>query len=109
MNECDCTSSDNYQCESNIESEISSNEDHVSQPNEKVLMAQTMDDVETKLLAHIKTLGEGEMKEKLLETFLSTMHKNQGSSSKTTSKTKPKALFIDASFERNTRSYKRSQ
>ncbi len=70
---------------------------------------KTMDDAETKLLAQIKTLGEGEMKEKLLETFLSTMHKNQGSSSKTASKTEPKALFIDASFERNTRSFQRSQ
>ena len=37
------------------------------------------------------------------------MHKNQGSSSKTASKTKLKALFVDASFERNTRSFQRSQ
>lgn len=109
MNECDCTDSDNYQCESSTESEISSDEDRVSQPKEKVLMAKTMDDVETKLLSQIKTLGEEEMKENLLEFFLSTMHKNQGSSSKTASKTKPKALIINASFGRNTRSFQRSQ
>ena len=49
------------------------------------------------------------MKEKLLETFLSTMHKNQGSSSKTASKIEPKALFINASFERNAISFQRNQ
>ena len=36
-------------------------------------MAKNIDDSETKLLAQIKALGEGEMKEKLLETFLNTM------------------------------------
>lgn len=49
------------------------------------------------------------MKEKLLETFLSIMHKNQGSSSKTTSRIEPKALFIDSSFEGNKRSFQRIQ
>lgn len=49
------------------------------------------------------------MKEKLLETFLSIMHKNQGSSSNAASKIEPKTLFINASFERNTRYFQRSQ
>lgn len=62
-----------------------------------------------KLPSQIRTLGEGEMKEKLLETFLSTIHKNQGYSSKNASKTEPKALFIDASFERNRTCFQRSE
>ena len=49
------------------------------------------------------------MKENLLETFLNTMHKNQERSSKTASKTESKALFVDASFEKNTRAFQRSQ
>lgn len=56
MNECDCTNSDNCKCESSTESEISSNEDHVSQPKEKFFMAQTMDDAKMKLVAQIRKL-----------------------------------------------------
>ena len=68
-------------------------------------MAQIIDDSEAKLLTQIRALGEGKMKEKLLETFLNTMHNYQGRSSRTVPKTEAKALFIDASFEKNTRAF----
>lgn len=51
MNECDCIDSDNCPCQSSTESKISSDEDLVYQPKEKLLMAQTIDDAETKLLS----------------------------------------------------------
>lgn len=75
MNECNCIDLENFQCESSTELESSSDGDFVTKPKEKVIMAQTIDDAETKLLAQIKIL-EGELKEKFLEIFLSTMHKN---------------------------------
>lgn len=109
MNVCNSTDSEICKCESRAESESYYDEDFASKPKEKVLMAQTIDDAETKLLAQIRTLREGELKEKLLETFLSTMHKKQGHCSKSSSKIEFKALFIDASFERNTRVFQRSQ
>jgi len=67
-------------------------------------MAHTIDDDESKVLSSIKMLGEGELKEKLLETFLQTMHIGTSSSSKGTIS---KALFVDASYE--TKSFKINQ
>ena len=43
-------------------------------------MAHTIDDGESKAFSSIKMIGEEELKEKLLETFLQTMHIGTSSS-----------------------------
>ena len=65
-------------------------------------MAPTVDDAELEILSQIRALNEGDMKDKLLEAFLSQVH-----STKKESSSKPR--FIDTSFDRNTRAFQRSQ
>lgn len=69
-------------------------------------MAHTNDDDESKVLAGIKMLAEGEMKEKLLETFSQIRHKDLGNTSKGNIS---KALFVDASYDKSTKSFQRNQ
>jgi hypothetical protein len=60
-------------------------------------------DQEAQMLAQIKALPEGDMKNSLLETFLKTVKSEQRSITVETSKREP--LFIEASFDRNTKTF----
>lgn len=63
-------------------------------------MAQTTKEEELKLLAQIRAMEEGDMKNRLLEAFLDQLHFS--TSSKSSSK---KPLYVDPSYERNTKSF----
>lgn len=67
-------------------------------------MAHIIDDDESKFLAGIKMLTEGEMKEKLLETFLQNKHRDLDNTSKGNIS---KALFVDAYYEKNKKTKKK--
>jgi len=56
------------------------------------------------MLAHIQELPEGELKENLLSSFLRTMLKTTQPQGNTV-QTGRQPIFIDASYERNTRSF----
>lgn len=72
-------------------------------------VAHISDDEEAKALSGIKMLPKGEMKENLMETFLQTMLKNQGSTSTPTSKgIVSRALFVDTPYQKNTKSFQRN-
>jgi hypothetical protein len=70
----------------------------------KVCMWQDTGDQDAQMPEHIKSLPEGEMKKGLLESLLKTMaseHKQKDPRVSFSTGTKP--LFLDASFERNTK------
>ena len=69
-------------------------------------MAHTIDDDESKVLANIRMLAEGEMKEKLLETFLQIKHRDLGN---TSTGNIQKSLFVDASYQKNVQYYQGNQ
>jgi len=58
---------------------------------------------EIKILSQIRAMEDGEMKSRLTEAFMDQL---KSSSSRNSGK---KPLFVDASFERNTRSFQRHQ
>jgi hypothetical protein len=63
-------------------------------------------DQDDQMLAQIKAFPEGDMKKSLLESFLKTMIAGQKQSNPESShKEGIKPLFLEASFERNTRSF----
>jgi len=70
-------------------------------------MAHIFNDEEAKSLEGIKMLTEGEMKENFMDTFFQTMLKKQVSTSNPT-RYYPKALFFDAPYEKNTKSFQRN-
>ena len=58
------------------------------------------------MLSQIKALPGGDMKSSLFETFLKTMKTGQGlKDPEIPSRAENKPLFLEASFERNTRSF----
>ena len=67
-------------------------------------MAQTADEEELKIMSQIHAMEEGEMKYKLLETFMNQIH----SSSSCKASTK-KPIFVDASYELKTKAFQRDQ
>lgn len=69
-------------------------------------MAHTIDDDESKVLVGIKMHVEGEMKEKLLETFLQIRQKDFGNTLKGNISI---SLFVDSSYEENTKYFQRNQ
>jgi len=69
-------------------------------------MAHNIDDDESKVLAGIKMLAEGEMKEKLLETFVQIRHGDLGNTSRGNIS---KKMLVDASYEKNTKYFQRNQ
>ena len=54
-------------------------------------------DTEAQMLAQIKSLPEGEMKSALLDTYIKTVKKGPGF--------KKPPLFLEASYEKNTKTY----
>ena len=104
MQQCFCSDSDDCNCscstDSNCSSDTSEEQNH---QKEKILMAQIADEEELKILSQIQAMEEGEMKNRLTEPFMEQLStrasKNSGN----------KSLFIDASFERNTKSFQRHQ
>lgn len=104
MQPCSCSESENFACHICTDigsrySSDSSNEEIFSAPHkEKVLMVATEEE-EIKILSHIHGMEEGEMNNRLTEAFMEQLH---FSSSKNSAK---KPLFVDASFEQNTRSF----
>lgn len=64
-------------------------------------MAQTEED-EIKILSQIRAMEEGEMKNHLMEAFMDQMKSSSRSSSN-------KPLFIDASYEKNAKTFQRHQ
>lgn len=72
-------------------------------------MTHISDDEEAKALGGIKILVEGEMKEKMMDTFLRTMLKKKGSTYSPTRKgIFPKSLFVDGIYENNTKLFQRN-
>jgi hypothetical protein len=59
-------------------------------------------DNEAQMLAQIKSLPEGEMKAALLDTYIKAMKTEQKSQA---SGVKKQPLFLEASYEKNTRTY----
>ena len=73
-------------------------------PKLKVCMASSNTGEDAQMLAQIQALPEGEMKASLLDSFLKTMMKTtQKSHDETSLGNKP--VFVDASFEKNTKSF----
>jgi len=66
-------------------------------------MFENTGDQEAQMLAQIKSLPEGDMKNSLLETFFKTVKAKQKSKHSEIPKIQP--LFIDASFDKNTKTY----
>ena len=64
-------------------------------------MAQ-IDEDELNIFAHLCAMEEGDLKNRLLETFMS----QTSSASKSACK---KPLFLEASYQRNTKAYQRDQ
>jgi hypothetical protein len=60
-------------------------------------------DQEGQMLAQIKSLPEGDMKNSLLETFIKTIKAEQKGKGCELPKRQP--LFLDASFDKNTKTY----
>ena len=58
---------------------------------------------EAQMLAQVKSLPEGDMKNSLLETFLKSIKTEQRSRYAESSKREP--LFLEASFDRNTKTF----
>lgn len=56
-----------------------------------------------KFFAQIRAMEEGELKSRLLETFM------QNSSTSSNTRVSKKPIFVDASYEKNTKSYLRQQ
>ena len=111
IQQCECIESEDCNCNNSEsksilnleeESELRSNKE-----KEKLCMAHNIEDDDSKVLSSIKMLVEGEMKEKMLDAFLQTMHKEQGRSC--SKKNQAKTLFVDGSYEKNTRSFQRNK
>jgi hypothetical protein len=66
-------------------------------------MFQNTGDQEAQMLAQIKALPEGDMKKSLLDTFVKTVKSEQRN--KTVELPKRETLFIDASFDKNTKTF----
>jgi hypothetical protein len=65
-------------------------------------MAQSNSNADAWMFSQIKALPEREMKVALLDSFLKTMMKEHTPKSSESGK---KPLFVDASFEKNTKSF----
>jgi len=69
-------------------------------------MYSSTGDQEAQLLAQIKALPEGEIKNSLLETFLKSLNTEQRlKNPESLKKEISKPLFLEASFERNTKTF----
>ena len=73
-------------------------------PKLKVCMASSNTREDAQILAQIQALREGEIKATLLDSFLKTMMKTTQKSHDEMSSSK-KPIFVDASFEKNTKSF----
>jgi hypothetical protein len=71
----------------------------------KVCMFSNTGDQDSQMLAQIKALPEGDMKNSLLETFLNTMKEGQRLKNHESLNKGSQPLFLEASFERNTKSF----
>lgn len=87
-----------YDFDSESYSDSSSEKMSFKPQKEKILMAATEED-EIKILSQIRAIEDGEMKNELKKAFMDQL---KSSSSRNSGK---KPLFVDASFERNTRSF----
>jgi len=109
MQACACSDSENCECphysdsDSDFYSESSIEETHLVPRKEKVLMAY-IEEEEFKILSQIRAMEEGDMKEILIAAFMDQLRVS--GSSKNTVK---KPLFVDASFERNTKLFQKHQ
>lgn len=66
---------------------------------EKVLMASTEEEVELRILSQIRAMEEGDMKNRPIEAFTDPVK------TKASNESGKKPLFIDASYERKTKSF----
>jgi hypothetical protein len=66
-------------------------------------MFQNTGDQEAQMIAQIKGLPEGDMKNSLLEAFIKTVKAEQKGKGYELPKRQP--LFLDASFDKNTKTY----
>jgi len=101
-NQCSCSSTE----ESETDESIEETEEELDRkmPKLKVCMASRNIGEDAQMLAQIQALPEGEMKASLLDSFLKTMMKTtQKSHDEMSSGKKP--VFVDASFEKNTKSF----
>lgn len=102
--ECSCLDPEEYTCHVFYEEDFaystsSSEEEEVKPPKEKVLMASTEEEAELKILSQIRIMEEGDMKNRLIEAFTDQL---KAKASKESGK---KPLFVNASYERNTKSF----
>jgi len=103
--ECSCSDPEECAChvfydnDSEFYTSSSEEEEKVKPPKEKVLMASTEEEAELKILSHIRAMEEGDMKNRLIEAFTNQLK------TKASKESGKKSLFIDASYERNTKSF----
>jgi hypothetical protein len=103
---CHCDNPNFCYCESSSESESESDDNAQIREKLKVCMYNSIGDQDAQMLAQIKALPEGDMKSSLFETFLKTMKTGQGlKDPEIPSREENKPLFLEASFERNTKSF----
>lgn len=99
---CSCINPNFCSCESDTDSSDSESEPEKLQ-KVKVCMFKNTGDHEAQMLSQFKSLLEGDMKNSLLETFIKTVKTKQKNKHSELPKRRP--LFIDASFDRNTKTY----
>jgi len=104
--ECSCSNSEECAChifydddDSEFSYSSSEEEQRRKPPKEKVLMASAEEEAEMKILAQIRTMEEGDMKNHLIEAFTDQLK------SRASKESGKKPLFVEASYERNTRSF----
>lgn len=105
LSECSCSDSDECVCQvfydndSQVSDSSGEEEERPKPPKEKVLMASTEEEAEMKILAQTRNMEEGAMKDRLIEAFTEQLK------SKASKESGKKPLFVDASYERNTKSF----
>lgn len=106
-NKCSCI----YESSEDSESDEDTKEEKElenNMPKLKVCMAHSNTGEDAQMLGQIQAFPEGEMKATLLDSFLKTMMKtSQGYSQENHEESSlvNKPIFVDASFERNTKSF----
>jgi hypothetical protein len=101
-NSCSCNNPLYCTCSATSDSSDSDSEPR-KEEKLKVCMFQNTGDQEAQMISQIKGLPEGNMKKSLLEAFIKTIKTKQKEKGYELPKRQP--LFLDASFEKNTKTY----
>jgi len=100
--DCNCRNPNFFSCKSNTDSSDFESEPEIKRKLKACIFHNTGDQ-EAQMLAQIKALLEGEMKNSLLDTFVKTVKTDQRNKTVESSKREP--LFIDAYYDRNTKTF----